>query len=171
MDRIKQWILKRRFVGDSFEEYFQTRSEEIYRKAFKDARKDLDETNVYDTDKRATEIADAKLTSLLSLVDLNKIVTLDKQRGIVYIGGAQPDGARLSNLKAEAEFFLQSDLWGLIHESAKELASRTMFVSGETLADMQKGKSILYTLSAQKNIVDTFKSYTPKQPPAMPGTP
>ena len=130
--------------------------------AFKNARKDLEETMSDDIDKRAEELAKRKLSELLSPVDLRKIVTLDKEKGIVYIGGERAEAGRLSNLKAEAEFFLQSDLWTLLYENPKELASRTMFVSGETLADMQKGKSILYTLSTQKNIIDTFKSYVEK---------
>ncbi len=99
----------------------------------------------------------------MTVIDPRKIVTIDKPRGIVYIGGTRVDNARLSNLKAEAEFFLASDLWALIYETPKELAQRAMFISGESLVDMQKGKSMLYTLSTQKNILDTFKSYIPKK--------
>jgi len=33
-----------------------------------------------------------------------------------------------------------------------------MFVSSESLVDLQKGKSMLYHLSAQKNIVELFKA-------------
>ncbi len=166
--KIKVWILNKffkRVIGDMREDAlceFEFMKEKLYQKAFNDARKDLEETNVYDVDKKADEMSDVKLSNMLSNVDLNKLVTLDKARGIVYIGGVKVDEGRLSNLKAEAEFFLESDLWYLIHETPKELAQRTMFVSGETLADMQKGKSILYTLSTQKNIIETFKSYVPK---------
>jgi hypothetical protein len=119
------------------------------------------------------ELAKKKLNDLLSPVDLTKIVTLDKNKGILFIGGEKVDDIRLNNLKAEAEFFLQSDLWRLLYESPKELASRAMFVSGETLADMQKGKSILYTLSVQDNIIRTFKGYIgkSKENPAVKGTP
>lgn len=109
------------------------------------------------------EMANEKLANLLSIVDLRKIVTIDKPRGILFIGGARVDPARLANLKAEADFFVTSELWSLIYETPKELAQRAMFVSGESLADMQKGKSMLYTLSSQKNIVDTLRSYTPKK--------
>ncbi len=98
------------------------------------------------------------LNELLSNVDLTKIVAVDKTRGIVYIGGEKADAGRLANLKAEAEFLLNSELWTLIYETPKELAQRAMFVNGESLDDMKKGKSILYTLSTQKNILDTLKS-------------
>lgn len=102
------------------------------------------------------------LNDLLSNTDLNKVVTLDKARGIVYIGGQKVTPERLMNLKSEAQFLVESELWHLIYETPKELAQRAMFVNSESLDDMKKGKSILYTLSTQKNIVDTFLSYVPK---------
>lgn len=114
-------------------------------------------------DERIDELANEKLAALLTVIDPRKIVTIDKPRGIVYIGGVRVDVGRMANLKAEAEFFLASDLWSLLYETPKELAQRAMFVSGESLVDMQKGKSMLYTLSTQKNILDTFKSYIPKK--------
>lgn len=102
------------------------------------------------------------LNDLLSNSDINKIVTLDKVRGKVYVGGQPLTPERLANLKAEAEFLIQSDLWQLIYNTPKELAQRAMFVNGESLDDMKKGKSILYTLSTQQNIIDTFLSFVPK---------
>lgn len=140
---------------------------QVYRQggidSFALAQKDVLETMRDDLDKQAEELAKKKLNDLLSVVDVNKIVTVDKARGIVFIGGIKAEAGRLANLKSEAEFLLESDLWHLIHETPKELASRAMFVNGETLADLQKGKSMLYTLSTQKNIIETFKSYTPKK--------
>ncbi len=153
---IQRWILKMDFVKKAI------REAEI--QAFPKALEDLKETNVYDVDTKAEALAQKKLNDLLSPVDLNKIVTLDKNRGIVYVGGLKVDEGRLSNLKAEAEFLTQTDLWGLLYETPKELAQRSMFVNGDSLVDMQKGKSILYALSAQNNIVQTFKSYTSRAP-------
>ena len=172
MNKIKVWILNRKFfkdvIGDMRDDArseFDFMKEKLYQKAFADARKDLEETLVYDIDTKATELSNKKMNDLLSVVDITKIVTVDKTRGMVYVGGIQADAGKLSNLKAEAEFFVQSELWHLIYETPKELAQRSMFVNGETLADMSKGKSMLYTLSTQKNIVETFKSYVPKVTP------
>ncbi len=162
--KIKQWILNRKFVVDSFNVELQKAREEERIVAFKNARQDLEETNVYDVDTKAKELSTKQVNDLLSPTDLRKIVTLDKQRGIIFIGGEKAEEGRLANLKQEAEFFLQSDLWSLLYETPKELASRAMFVQGETLADLQKGKSILYTLSTQNNIVQTFKAYVNKTP-------
>lgn len=110
------------------------------------------------TDEELTE----RLNELLSNVDLDKIVSLDKTHGVIYIGGERADNGRLTNLKAEAEFLVNSEIWTLLYETPKELAQRAMFVQGESLDDMKKGKSILYTLSTQQNIINTLKSYLPK---------
>ena len=163
---MKNWIFKT-FFKKEFEEAKRAGSLDAFHKAVDD----LKETNVYETDVMATEIAEKKLNDMLSPVDLRKIVTLDKQRGIVFIGGEKAEDGRLSNLKSEAEFLLKSDIWQLLCETPKELASRAMFVSGETLADLQKGKSILYMLSTQKNILTTLSGYIVKKPPVGPGTP
>lgn len=97
----------------------------------------------------------------MSIVDPSAIVTKD-QRGMVFIGGEIADASRLNNLKAEAEFFLQSDLWKIIFETPKELAHRAIFTEAESLVDLQKGKSMLFLLQTQKKIVNIFKSYAQK---------
>lgn len=139
---------------------------EVYRiggiDAFPLAQKDILETMNDDLEKKADELSVKKLAGLLSIIDTQSIVKYDKRIGGIFIGDKRADEGRLRNLKAEAEFFLQSDLWKLISETPKELAQQTMFVSGENLVDLQKGRSMLYTLSVQKNIVETFHLYEPK---------
>lgn len=154
LNRFQRYILGLKFVKRAM------REAEI--QAFPKALEDLKETNVYDVDTKAEELSNKKLNDLLSNVDLTKIVSLDKSHGIIYIGGERTDASRLNNLRSEAEFLLNSDLWTLLSETPKELAQRQMFTNGETLADLQKGKSILYMLSTQKNILDILKMYKPK---------
>ncbi len=154
---LKQWLIKT-FFQEELDNTLRLASID----AFKKAQDDVLATMRDDIDDQAEKLAKQKLSDLLAGVDLHKIVTIDKQRGIVYIGGEKVEEGRLASLKSEAEYFTHSDLWVLLHETPKELAQRTMFVSGETLADMQKGKSVLYTLSTQKNIIDMFLSYTKK---------
>jgi len=114
-------------------------------------------------DKMIEDLSKQKLNDLLSPVDLTKIVTLDKQRGIIFIGGTKAEDIRLNNLKAEAEFFLQSDLWKLIYESPKELASRAMFVDdGKLENQLLKGRAMLYLLDTQKTIIKVLQSYIAK---------
>lgn len=165
MNRIQQWILNKKFFNDYVKGLVQrereTNNRALYIKAFSDAQKDLEETNIYNTETKAKAMAEQMLNDMLSNVDLNSIVTADKQ-GLVYIGGVKADQGQLANLKSEVEMLETTFLWKLLQETPKELAQRGMFVSGETLADMQKGKTILYVLSVQKNIVNIFKSYKGK---------
>lgn len=98
-----------------------------------------------------------RLNDLLSNVDLHKIVTFDKTNRLIYIGGKQVEPGRLASLKAEAESLIQMEIWALLQETPKELAMRSMFIEGDSLENMKKGRSILYTLSTQKNIIDVLK--------------
>lgn len=105
--------------------------------------------------KPSDEELDQRLNDLLSNVDLHKIVTLDKT-GILRMGGEMIDQARINNLRAEAEFLEQSDIWGLLTETPKELAQRSLFVEGDSLDNLKKGRTILYTLSTQGTILKTL---------------
>ena len=110
-----------------------------------------------DIEKRAQEIADKKLLELLTIVDENKVLSVEK--GKVHIGGVICEDTRLKNLKSEAEFLLQTDLWTVIHETLKQQAQKQMFVSSQSLVDLQKGKTILFTLQSQQNFLDFLKRY------------
>lgn len=104
-------------------------------------------------------MASKELHKLLSVVDPKLVVSFDSKAGAIYIGGERADAQRLANLKAEADFFMESDLWNILNQTIRELAQRAMFVDGKTLEDMQKGRSMLYLLDTQKKIVDTFKAF------------
>ncbi len=122
------------------------------------ASKDIWSTLEDEVDKRAEALSQQKLNKLLSIVDEKAVVSLDMRRGVVFIGGEQADDARLQSLKAEAQYFNSSDLWKILHETPKALAERAMFTAGDSIEDMKKGRSILYTLSTQKKVIDTFLS-------------
>lgn len=110
-----------------------------------------------------------ELNNLLSVVDTKLIVS--KHKGVLYIGGEKADQARLANLKAEAQFLQESDLWKIINETVKTLAERAMFVEGDSLEFLQKGRSMLYLLDTQKKIVETFKNAIPTIPGKQPSKP
>ena len=113
-------------------------------------------------DKNVEELAQQRLKELFTPTNMKDVVTLDRKGGIIYIGGERADDSRLQNLHAEAEFFMESDLWKVINETAKRLAEIAMFEAGDSLDDMKKGRAILYTLSAQQNAVNIFKQYQKK---------
>lgn len=152
---IKSWILNLSFIKEALKE--SERQGGI--KAFPLAQKDVLETMRDDLDAQAEELAKKKVNDLFSNADILSIVTLDKRNGVVFIGGERTDDVRLSNLRSEAEFFVQSELWKLLQETPKRLAEKAMFVDdGKIENQLLKGRAILYTLDAQKNIVDVFHS-------------
>lgn len=168
MNIIKQWILNRQFVIDSFEAQLIKKTEEVQQyertKGFALAQRDILETMTDDLDEKAEELAKIKLTNLLSNVDLTKVVTVDRLKGLLYIDGNRPDDVRMANLKAEAEFILNSDIWTLLCETPKELAQKAMFRDdGKIETQLLKGRAILYTLDSQKIILNTFISYQQKK--------
>jgi hypothetical protein len=163
--KFKNFILRLKFVDGVIQEAYKSGGVA----SFPLAQKDILETMRDDIDKQAEELAKKKLNDILSPIDMNAIASITQQ-GVIYIGGTHPDDGRLTNLKAEAEFLMQSDIWQLLQETPKMLAEKAMFVSGEGLDDLKKGRSILYTLASQKKIVDLLKSYQPK-PKAQPVAP
>ena len=163
MNKLKRWILNRKFIQDYARNYdYPDRDRAIYIKAFEGAEKSLKETLNLDIEKKAKELADKMINDMLSFVDENKIISVNTH-GMVYIGGEQADKAYLMNLKSEAEMIESTNMWTILYESPKKLAQEAMFVKGETLADMAKGKSMLYLLATQKKILDTIKSYQQKK--------
>lgn len=163
---MRNWIINT-FFSDYRQRWIESATRSASMDAFKKAHADVLETMRDDLDKQAEELAKKKLNDLLAPIDLNSVVTLNKQLGAVFIGGQRIDEGRLASLKAEAELFIASDLWHLLQETPKKLAEQAMFVAGDSVEDMKKGRSILYCLSSQRNIIDTFRSAKTK--PLAPG--
>lgn len=153
------WILKLSFVQRALKE--AERQGGI--KAFPLAQKDILDTMRDDLDKQAEELADKKLSALLSTVDISQIVATKGRN--VLIGGQVADDIKISNLKAEADFFSQSELWKLLQETPKALAERAMFMDdGKLETNLLKGRAILFMLATQQKIVTLFQelSTSPK---------
>lgn len=119
--------------------------------------KDLLETMRDDVAKQADVIAKESMASLLSVLNDADIVSRETRSGALLIGGKPVDESTLANIKAEAEFLVHSELWGLLYETPKKLAYQAMFVDDGTIENqLIKGRAILYMLDSQKRIVDLF---------------
>lgn len=155
---MKRWIL-----DTFFKEDLEAIKVQGSMDAFEKAHADIRETMVEDIEDRAKELARVMLDELLTPIDIRKIVSLDKRMGALYIGGERAEEGRLVGLKSEAEVIEKLELWHLLKETPKELAQREMFVSGNDIEAMKKGRSMLYTLDTQQRIIDTFKAYQQKK--------
>lgn len=116
------------------------------------------------------EEVNKKLASMLGFVDEKNIITFDKAKGIILIGGERVSEERLTNLRSESEIFLQSDLWKILSGTITFMAYNQMFVKSQKYEDTLSGKMWLYHLDIQKKLMDTFKSYkkTVQKPPIAP---
>lgn len=109
------------------------------------------------------ESVEEAVSKLLGFVDEKSIIRYDKDKGIIFIGGERADDNRLANLKSEAEFLLQSDLWkNILTGTVTHIAHETMFVKSTTFDDMKSGKMMLFNLSTIKNILTILSSYQKK---------
>ncbi len=166
MEALKNWLLKRKFVTEAFAAALKREEAAFATRLFKNAMEEVKEEYKEDIEARAKEIATKQVNDLLSPVDLQKILSYDEKKNFYYVGGELINEGLLSNLKAEAEFLLATNLWGLIQETPRELAQRQMFVAGETLEQLRSGRSILYTLATQKKIVERLaNSGKPREVP------
>lgn len=130
--------------------------------AFPLASKDIWETMEDEVDRRAEALSQRKLEKLLTNVDERQIVKLDARNGVVFIGDERPDDSRLANLKSEADFLLKSDIWKVISETPKALAQKSIFMAGDSIDDVKKSRSMLYTLDTQSKILSVFQAYQKK---------
>lgn len=150
IDKTIQWFLKTSLGRRLFSK--------IAMDAFHNAHKDLMETFVGDVEKKAEELMKQNMERLLSVVDERMIVTMNDSQKAIFIGGVRAEPGQLKSLKAEAEFFLQSDLWKILNHTPRELAQRAMFKDdGKLENQLIKGRSMLYTLDTQSRILLTFK--------------
>lgn len=113
-------------------------------------------------EQRVEELANEKLNKLLSIVD-EKLILVITPEGKVKVGGVDATPQLKANLKSEAEFFSESDLWKLINTKISHEAQRIMFVTGISLKEIEMGRSMLYLLDMQKRIIDVLKTYDPNK--------
>ncbi len=168
IEKIQKWVLSWSFIQDAFTYSWEKNKEELYRKAFKDARADIEETRVDDIDDKAKEMAEELVRKLLGVIDEKIVVTINEKTGLIFVGGKVLDEARILSLQAEANYYFQSDLWKIINETIKDQAQKVMFEKSETFQDMANGKAWLYLLSLQNKILKIFSNYKPKPKTPMP---
>lgn len=132
----------------------------VYTRLFRQATEDVLATIKDDSEKKAKIIAEEQIMAMLSPVDTRKILTFDAQTKSLKIGGIKADPSRLANLKSEAEFLLQSDIWQILYETPKELAHKALFSEGENVDFFKKGRAMIFTLETQKKNLNLLASVT-----------
>ena len=125
--------------------------------AFKLAHQDFMSTMDEEIDRRAEILSEKKLANLLSVVDWSQVLSKDSRTGVYYLATEPIDNASLANLKSEANLIADTELWKILIETPKALAHKAMFIAGESIDDMKKGRAILHTLSSQETVIDLLR--------------
>jgi hypothetical protein len=99
-----------------------------------------------------------KLGELLGTSDENNIVTFNKEKGMVFLGGRKMETTEIANFHADAEFILESGLWKAIVNTVGNDARDRIFNRSETFQDVLNGKMALYNLDLIKKLLTIFKS-------------
>lgn len=107
------------------------------------------------------ELAKQALQELLGNVNYKSIITYDKANRSIVVGGIKLEESQILNLKSEAEFFKASELYKILSETKRDLAYKTMFEKSLTFEDMRQGKSMLYDIAMDRNIINILASYQP----------
>lgn len=154
------WIIEWIAMSKPFEVFYDDAMTRASMDAFHKAHADIMESFAGDVEKKAEELMKQNMEKLLTIIDERMIVTFNNAQKAVYIGGRRIEPAQLKSLKAEAEYFVQSDLWRILHETPGKLAQMAMFKDDGMLENqLIKGRAILYTLDTQSRILETFKSF------------
>lgn len=108
---------------------------------------------------------DKRLVEMLGFVDYKSVIT--EKNGFIFIGKERIGESKLNNLKAEAEFLVNSDLWKLLNETMRYSAYERMFIKSESLNNLLTGKMWIYHIDTQQKIIEMFRSFN-KKPPIFP---
>lgn len=162
----KTWVLNWGFVKDDIAfrvaKADKDARDEERPQVFRLAQKDILETMKDDVQKKVDEGINAKMVELLSPIDWRSVVTYSDTVRKIFVGGEMLEEGRAQNLASEANILLDSELWKLIYETAKALAEREMFIAGDSIEFMKKGRSMLYTLDCIKKTATKLSTYAQK---------
>lgn len=82
------------------------------------------------------------------------ILTIDQRSGVVVREGRVISGQELINLRQEAEYFKNTELYKIMISTPSHHAKEIMYNKSTSFNDMLGGKFVLYTISLQENIIN-----------------
>lgn len=90
------------------------------------------------------------------VVDLNKVIT--EKNGRLFLNNVPMDKKKLEQLKSEVNFFRNTALWELLTNTLNNQAYEAGWIKSKTFEDLLTGKTISYTISVQKNIIEKIEN-------------
>lgn len=100
-------------------------------------------------------------------LDSKKVIYAGNKDGMwsVKLGGKPVKGTELQNLQNEAKMIKQTRLWAMMLEAKKNAAHTYMFTGMKTLDDAHYGKTLLYSMSIDEQILDALENIREVAPP------
>jgi hypothetical protein len=95
--------------------------------------------------------------TLLTLVDSKEIIYFNKSKQ-VFVDGRMLSSLEVQNLRAEIKFLEESSVWKLMNNKMDDLAKQKMFEKSIDITDMIVGKTTLWVLKSQRDIIKNIKN-------------
>ncbi len=89
-------------------------------------------------------------------IDLGHVLTSDKT-GHLYLNGVLVDQKLQKDLVHEASLIRNTRIWDILSNTLKQNAQLTMFNHSKDMQDLMNGKTILYTIDTQENIIKSIE--------------
>ena len=89
---------------------------------------------------------------LLPVIESKELIVFNGKQ--IFIDGKPLNDAEIRSLKAEAQAMNEFRLWKLIVNYHENLAMKKMFKEAQDMNSLLFGKSVLYALSIQKEIIE-----------------
>lgn len=93
---------------------------------------------------------------LLPVVDTKELIVFTKN-GKIFVGGEELTQGEINNLKSEARVIEQMRLWSIIVNKLNEKAQSKVYEESVDITDLLFGKTVLYVLNVQKQIINKLK--------------
>lgn len=146
MNAIKNFILNLDFVQNAIDEQISDRFE-MSQEAIKI---------------KAQQLATKDVSELLGTVNEAEILTVNEQKGFVFVGGERITPEQALSMRQEAELIENTYLWKVMCSTIEMSAQKRIFEKSVTIDDVMSGKMALYNLSLFKKMLKTFKNYVAK---------
>lgn len=93
---------------------------------------------------------------LLPIVNIEQVISFKNKK--LYINHKEATVGQVNNLVAEANIIEKMDLWQIINNDLNEKTRKRVYVDSVDIMDLVVGKTILYTLDVQANLISKIKN-------------
>lgn len=100
-------------------------------------------------------------------LDIHKLIHVGQSDAgwSVKLGGKVIKGIELQNLQAEASLIRSTNLWKMMQEAKKNAAHTYMWTGMKTIEDSHYGKTLLYAISVEDQILTALENVKEAPPP------